>query len=168
GSASTGGTDTFSVWSLLPITGAAFYALAHIITRTRCQHVPLTALSLSLNTTMLLAGLLVSGMLLIFKPSEALIQAYPYIFSHWSSVTMTDWFVLVLLAGFAVSIGMMLAGAYQMAPPAVISTFEYSYLVFVTVWDIVFFGLTPTLMSLTGMILIATAGLLVLPGKNEN
>ncbi|MCV0426419.1 MAG: DMT family transporter, partial [Roseibium sp.] len=42
------GTDTFSVWSLLPITGAAFYALAHIITRTRCQHVPLTALSLSL------------------------------------------------------------------------------------------------------------------------
>ena len=31
------GSDAFSFWALMPIIGAAFYALAHIVTRARCQ-----------------------------------------------------------------------------------------------------------------------------------
>ena len=46
-----------------------------------------------------------------------------------------------------------------------ISTFEYSYLVFVAMWDILVFGIAPTVSSVSGMILIAIAGLLVLRQK---
>ena len=60
---------------------------------------------------------------------------------------------------------MMLAGAYQAAPPPIISTFEYSYLVFVAVWDILFFETAPTMTSTAGMVLIVVAGLLVLSRK---
>jgi len=156
------GTDAFSPWAVLPVFGAAFYALAHITTRTRCQNIPLAAMALSLNLVMLAAGLIVSGILVWLQPQGQMINAYPYIFGTWSAVEFTDWLVLALLAGFAILIGMMLAGAYQVAPPSVISTFEYSYLVFVAIWDILFFGISPTVISITGMVLIVSAGLLVL------
>ncbi|MBU2941101.1 DMT family transporter [Shimia thalassica] len=156
------GTDAFSPWALLPIIGAAFYALAHITTRTRCQGVPPAALSLSQNTVMLLAGIGVSLLLLYLEPQGEMILAYSYIFGHWSAVSPIDWVVLLLLAGFAAVIGMMLAGAYQAAPPSTVATFEYSYLVFVAVWDILFFGIIPTFSSITGMVLVVAAGLLVL------
>ncbi len=47
------GTDAFSFWTLLPILGAAFYAVAHITTRAKCQDVSLAALALSQNVVML-------------------------------------------------------------------------------------------------------------------
>lgn len=156
------GTDAFSFWSILPVIGAAFYALAHITTRVKCQNVPLSVIALSQNIVMLTAGVIVSVVLLWLKPQGEPFQDYPYIFGLWSDVDVGDWLVLLLLAGFAIVIGMMLAGAYQAAPPAIISTFEYSYLVFVAVWDILFFGTAPTVASVLGMVMIVGAGLLVL------
>lgn len=156
------GTDAFSAWALLPIIGAAFYALAHITTRTGCQGVPLAALSLAQDTVMLLAGIAVSLFLVSRMPQGEIVTAYPYIFGGWTRVSPTDWLVLLLLAGFAVVIGMMLAGAYQAAPPSTVATFEYSYLVFVALWDVLFFDIAPTLATITGMILVVAAGLLVL------
>lgn len=159
------GTDAFSPWALLPIFGAASYALAHITTRAKCQSVPISVLSLSQNIVMLLAGTVFSVLMLWLQPQGAVADAYPYIFGTWSNVGLTDWLVLTLLAGFAIANGMMLAGAYQAAPPAVVSTFEYSYLVFVAAWDILFFGIAPTVASVSGMVLIVVAGLLVLRRK---
>ena len=160
------GTDAFSPWALLPIVGAAFYAMAHAITRTKCQNVPLAVMSLSQNLVMMLAGLTASAFLVWLPPNSALVEAYPYIFDTWSDVSFQDWLILALLAVLAIVIGMMLAGAYQAAPPSVVSTFEYSYLAFVAAWDILFFNTTPTIISATGMIMIVVAGLLVLPRKS--
>lgn len=162
------GSDAFSPWVFLPIIGAVFYALGHITTRTKCQNVPLAAMTLSLNLVMLLAGLSVSLLLIWFQPQGKIVESYPYIFGMWSGMGITDWLVIVLLAGFAIGIGMLLAGAYQTAPPSIVSIFEYSYLIFVAVWDIIFFDITPTLSSVTGMILIVVAGLLVLYRKSND
>ncbi|MGI9505703.1 MAG: DMT family transporter, partial [Geminicoccaceae bacterium] len=156
------GTDAFSPWSILPIVGAAFYALAHITTRVKCQNTPLAAISISQNIVMMLAGVIVSVLLFWLKPQGDLVSDFPYIFGLWSDVDLMGWIVLVLLAGFTILISVLLAGAYQAAPPAIISTFEYSYLMFVAIWDILFFGIAPTTASVTGMILIVVAGLLVL------
>ncbi|MDX8350464.1 DMT family transporter [Cognatiyoonia sp. IB215446] len=156
------GTDAFSVWALLPIFGAVSYALAHIITRTKCQGVPLAALSLAQNSAMLCAGLVVSLILLLSEPGSAFVRDYPYIFGLWSPVGIDDWMVLSVLAGFAILLGMMLAGAYKAAPPSIVATFEYSYLVFVAAWDVLFFGLVLGVSTLGGMALIVLAGLLVL------
>ncbi|WP_371171722.1 DMT family transporter [Aliiroseovarius sp. 2305UL8-7] len=156
------GMDAFSFWSLLPIMGAAFYALAHITTRVKCRDTPLAAISLSQNIVMMLAGVIVSVLLFWFASKGDLTEEYPYIFGLWSNVSLADALVLAVLAGFTILISILLAGAYQAAPPAIISTFEYSYLVFVAIWDILFFGVTLTVSSVTGMILIVIAGLLVL------
>ena len=155
------GTDAFSAYALLPVVGAAFYAVGHIVTRVRCRNLPVAALALSLNITMCLAGALISLVLLLFALPAELAASNPYLFGSWVQVGPTDWLVLALLAGFTITIGMMLAAAYQAAPPAVIATFEYSYLVFVALWDVLFFGQSPTLLSLSGMAMIVVAGLLV-------
>ena len=146
----------------MPVIGAGFYALAHITTRAKCQDIPTAALSLSTNIVMAMAGFVVSGLLLWTVPSGGIYDAYPYVFGQWSLVGSFDWAVLILLAAFAVGNGMLLAGAYQAAPPPTVATFEYSYLVFVAVWDILFFSLMPSLPSLIGMVLIVCAGLLVI------
>ena len=100
---------------------------------------------------------------LVFGPLPSdLANNYPYIFGQWSEVGFSDWLVLTFLAAFTVSIGVMLAAAYQSAPPATIATFEYSYLVFVAMWDVLFFGHPPTPLSLAGMAMIVAAGLLVM------
>ena len=162
------GSDAFSPWALLPVLGAAFYALAHITTRTKCQGVPLGAFALSQNLVMLFAGLIVSAILIALEPQSETANAYPYIFGLWSKVSLNDWLVLALLAVFTITISMLLAGAYQTAPPAIVSTFEYSYLVFVALWDILFFGNSPTAVTVTGMILIVVAGLLTLSSNGQS
>ncbi len=112
------GTDAFSLWAGLPIIGAEFYAVAHITTRAKCKNVPLAAMSLSLNLTMLLVGLFVSTLLVLLNTQGDVAEAYPYIFGLWSNLGIADWLVLELLAAFAIVIGILLAGAYQAAPPS--------------------------------------------------
>jgi drug/metabolite transporter (DMT)-like permease len=156
------GSDAFSLWALLPLVGALFYAMAHIIMRSKCQDVPLSAMALSLNLVMLAAGVIMSVLFFLWQPQSEMANAYPYIFGNWSSVGITEWLVLGLLAVLVIIIGMGMAGAYQAAPPSIISTFEYSYLIFVVFWDILFFDTSPTPLKLIGMVLIIAAGLMVL------
>ena len=156
------GSDAFSFWALMPIIGAAFYALGHIVTRARCQDIPTAALALSTNIVMMLAGFVVSGLIIWLAPTGGVFDAFPYVFGQWSKITTSDALVLIVLAAFAVGNGMLLAGAYQAAPPPTVATFEYSYLVFVAIWDIVFFALMPSAPSILGMVMIVCAGLLVI------
>jgi len=156
------GTDAFSLWAVLPLIGACFYALAHITTRAKCQPVPLVTLAMSVNISMLIAGLVMSTILLVVQPDETLVRAYPNVLGGWSEIDPIEWLVLVLLATFVVVLALMLAGAYQAAPPAIIATFEYGYLVFVAIWDFVFFAAAPTGTTLFGMAMIIAAGLMVL------
>lgn len=156
------GSDVFSFWAALPLGGAVFYALAHIITRTKCHAVPMLSMSLSLNSVLLLAGIIVGGLLWLSSGAVYTEPTSVYLFGLWAPVEVGEWFVLSMLAVFAVLSGMLLAGAYQAAPASIISTFEYTYLLFVLLLDFIVFDAIPTPPSLLGMVLIVLAGVLVL------
>jgi len=156
------GSEAFSLFALLPVISALFYATAHVLTRSRCGDEPVVGLALALNAIMTVAGLLISVLWALGFAPEGLAEQYPYLFGQWAAVSGTDWLFLLVLAAFTISIAMMTAAAYQSAPPATIATFEYSYLVFVALWDILFFALAPTAFTLAGMAMIAAAGLLVM------
>ena len=155
------GSDAFSLWTALPLMGACFYALANITTRAKCLNVPLPTMALSLNLTMLSAGLVVSGVALVFPLDSNLSQDIPYLYGRWVEVSLTDWLILSLLAFLAVAISVGIAGAYQSASPPLIATFEYSYLGFVVVWDVVFFAASPSAATIVGMVMIIGAGLVI-------
>lgn len=156
------GTDAFSPWVLLPVIGAIFYALGHIVTRSRCQSVSTTVLAFSLSISMMVAGLLISGIVLIWQPDVAAVHANPYLLGGWVSLDLQDWLTLSGLAVVTVVIGMGTAGAYKAAPPSIVATFEYFYLVFAALWDLMFFAAPPNGLTLFGMATIVLAGLLVL------
>lgn len=156
------GAEAFSPWSILPLFGAFLYAVAHLITRAKCKDIPLSALSLVQNTMMLLAGCVMTLALFVAPLRSDLAETTPYIFGAWSPVEPADWPVLFVLAGFSIVLGMMLAGAYKAAPPTVVATFEYSYLVFASGWDFLLFGVAIGPTAVVGMILIVVAGLCVL------
>ena len=156
------GTDAFSPWAVLPVIGAGFYALSHITTRAKCLFIPLPIMALSLNIVMLAAGVIASVILIVLQPAEELIRAYPSLLGNWSAVDTSQWLILGLLAIFTVVIGMGIAGAYQTAPPSIVATFEYSYLVFVAFWDYLVFAASPSGVTIIGMLLIIGAGLMVL------
>jgi len=163
------GSDAFSAWTLLPIVGAGFYASAHIITRLKCSEVPLSSMTLTLNTVMCLVGISVSIVIALLPIAPEWSNQYGYLLGAWSDVGLREWLFLGLLAVFSIIIGMMLAGAYQTAPPPIVATFEYSYLVFAAIWDVLIFNITLSVFSLVGMGLIVFAGLLVInPQKKES
>jgi drug/metabolite transporter (DMT)-like permease len=156
------GTEAFSLWTVLPVLGGFFYALTNVTTRSKCQDVPSAALSLSLNLALLLTGIVFSCAVIFWRPAGGLAGAFPYLFGGWSVIGAPEWAAIALLAGFVVAIQMALAGAYQAAPPSIVATFDYSYLIFAAIWDYLFFAIVPSGMTSLGMLLIVAAGALVL------
>ena len=59
------------------------------------------------------------------------------------------------------------ARAYQIAPPQIIATFDYAYLVSAAIWGFVFFAERPDALTLLGMALITIAGLLAAERKTK-
>ncbi|MEP1444404.1 MAG: DMT family transporter [Hyphomicrobiales bacterium] len=156
------GTDAFSSWTLLPLIGTFLYASAHIITRVHCQDVSTPAIGFSLNIAMFLLGVIAS-IFVAFDPfSDELIKSHPYIFTGWQSLDLSAWFVLLHLAAMMVVIAYFVAGAYQSAPPPIVATFEYSFLIFAAFWDVFYFETPLTFTAIIGMAMIVIAGMLVL------
>lgn len=161
------GSDHFTILALLPVLAGLFYALAAITTRARClDHAPLT-LALALNIALLMAGLIASLAILVWRPSQSTQSANPFLLSHWSQMGATEWAVVGLLAGLIIMIGVGLAKAYQSAPPVVVATFDYTYLVFAAFWSFAIFSDPPDISTIAGMILIAGAGVLASHGASH-
>jgi drug/metabolite transporter (DMT)-like permease len=158
------GTDAFTLWTILPVLGGFFYALTNVTTRAKCQNVPLVAIALSLNLALLFAGAVLSAVMFIWQPAGELVSATPspYLFGNWSAVSPLVWAMVAVLAALVVAIQIALAGAYLSAPPAIIATFDYSYLVFVAIWDYLIFSTAPNAATIIGILLIITAGFLVI------
>ena len=138
------------------------YAVANVTTRSKCQHLSATSLALSLNIALFLTGVLASVCVVLWSPSSSLLNEYPYIFGGWSTTGIREWGFIAVLAILVVGIGVGLASAYQSAPPTVIATFDYCYLVFVALWDYLLFSIVPGVSTLSGLSLIILAGFLVI------
>lgn len=155
------GGDTFSVATLLPVLAAVLYALAAIITRARCADERPLVLALGLNIGLLAAGLIATVTLWLIHPATMSTADHPFLFGPWAAMGGREWSLMALLALLMVAFGTGVAMAYQIAPAAVIGTFDYSYVLFAVVWSYGLFAERPDGMSLVGLALIAAAGILV-------
>ncbi|AZO10375.1 MULTISPECIES: DMT family transporter [unclassified Mesorhizobium] len=150
----------FTPLALVPIVAAFLYALAAVLTRAKCSHVPALTLTLWLNLVLLAFGSVAS--LSIAYAGIGSAMHYPFLSASWATMDGHNWQVIFILAGLMVGISVGLAKAYQSPRPQVIATFDYAYLPFAALWGFVFFGEIPDLWTVLGMALIAAAGLIVL------
>jgi drug/metabolite transporter (DMT)-like permease len=148
----------FSVYALLPLSSAIFYALAMILTRSKCRDEHPFVLSLSLNLSFVVVGLLATAFTAI-APSP---DGSPFLTGAWSAMGAMQWLAMALL-GVAVIIGSVGAAiAYQAGPPATVAAFDFAYVGFAALWGILFFDEVPDAVTLGGMALIVVAGLLAI------
>ncbi|WP_226893700.1 DMT family transporter [Nisaea sediminum] len=155
------GTDAFSWFTLLPFLAAFLYAISMVVTRSRCRdEAPLT-LAFALNGTFLVAGLCATLLLALFGLTPETQATYPFLLADWAPMGLREWALMALLGTLMAVYAAAVAKAYQIAPPAIIGTFDYAYLISAAVWGFVFFSETPDALTLAGMALITAAGLIV-------
>nr|WP_298685093.1 DMT family transporter [uncultured Dongia sp.] len=155
-------TGDFSLAALIPVAAAILYALAAIITRSKCSGETPMALALAVNMSLLAVGLTATALIALWQPSGMQASYYPFLLGYWTMMDGHAWGVMALLASLMVLISLGLAKAYQSAPASIVATFDYSYLLFAAFWSFVMFGQAPDGATIIGMLMIAAAGLLVI------
>jgi drug/metabolite transporter (DMT)-like permease len=150
----------FNGYALLPLVSAILYALAMILTRTKCREENPLVLSLSLNVSFVAVGLLATLLIAMVGEPFAAPQDTSFLFGEWSIMGKTEWLIMALLAA-AVIIGSVGAAiAYQVGPPATVATFDFAYVGFAGLWGVLFFAEVLDGVTITGMLLIIAAGVL--------
>ncbi|GFE63735.1 DMT family transporter [Litoreibacter roseus] len=155
------GTEAFSWITLLPLLAAALYSLSMVLTRSKCQDETPMVLALSLHSAFLITGLIATLGLIVLGLPTAVQDIFPFVLGGWSGMTPTTWGLMAGLGILSALYFMGVARAYQIAPPAIIGTFDYAYLISAALWGYLFFSETPGPLTILGMILITCAGLLV-------
>ena len=156
------GGAAFAPVLLVPILSAVLYALAAILTRSRCAAETPVALSLALNLGFLCVGLAASAVLMAVAPDPETVARNRFLLGPWVALDGRAWSVLGFLALANLVIHLCLARAYQAAAPQVVASFDYAYLGFAALWGFLLLREVPDWPTLIGMAVIATGGLAML------
>lgn len=144
----------FNAFVLLPLGSAVLYALAMILTRTKCRYEHPLALSLTLNAAFVVAGLAGTLWSALGDGGDG------YLAGAWAPMGGTEWGAMAILAA-AIIIGSVGAAiAYQLGRPSVIASYDFAYVGFAAVWGAMFFAEIPDIQAVLGMALIVCAGLM--------
>lgn len=141
----------FDSAGLLPVLAAMLYAGAMVLTSAKCQKDDPFVMAIALNVTFILFG----GLLGLFSGDDG-----SFLLAPWQEMD-ANLVLTVLLLAMLILIGSVGAAiAYQTGPSALIAAFDYSYLVFSTIWGVIWFGELPDFLGFPGIVLIASAGLI--------
>ena len=162
------GTEGFSWFVSLPLIAAAFYSLAMIITRSKCKNEAPVMLALTLHSLFLVTGAVGIAVLSIMGLTAETKMAFPFLLGDWASMGLRGWGLMAFLGVLSAAYFMGVARAYQIAPPQIVGTFDYGYLVSAALWGYLFFSETPDAAIVGGMILITLAGILVAAPAPKN
>ena len=150
----------FNGYALLPLAAAILYALAMILTRTKCRGEHPLVLALSLNVTFVVVGLLATLAIAATGGPAETGATNSFLVGEWSNMGGWEWFSMALLAVAALFGSVGAAIAYQIAPPATVATFDFSYLGFSALWGMLFFAETLDAVTIIGIAMIVVAGVL--------
>ncbi len=157
--------DDFNAYALLPIVSAIAYALAMIMTRTKCQNESPLVLSLWLNLTFIGVGALAMLIIQFLEPAPSTTATNPFIFGEWVPMWIAEWRVMTILAAAIIVGSIGAAIAYQSGPSSIIATFDFSYVAFAVVWGILLFGEVPGFITIIGIVLIVGGGMLAVRNR---
>lgn len=149
-----------SVAALLPVMAGALYAMGNIATRRWCDEESAETLLAGFFAALFIMG--VTGLIVLaLVPLPVADGADGFVLRGW--VAPSDPFlfwVLVQAVVSVVGIGLMIR-AYQVAPAATVSVFEYIILPMSAMWGLYLWGENLTLTAILGMGLIAAAGAII-------
>ena len=152
--------EDFSLYALLPLAAAALYALAMILTRSKCRGEHPLILSLGLVAAFLAVGGAASAAIAVWAPDAAQVEANAFLLGGWAAMDADAWIVMLVMGAAVIVGGIGAAIAYQAGPASVIAGFDFAYVGFAAAWGILFFAEAPDAPTLFGMALIVGGGML--------
>lgn len=155
------GSDTFQLATLMPVSAGFFYALFVLCTRRLCRDESPMALVLGSNLSILLVSSCGIALLSARPLPASLSDHNPYLYTAWQP--LLGWMLgIIVICGLLNSLSNLgLGKAYQSADSTMLAPFDYSYLIFATIWGFVFWRELPDAAAVAGMCLIAAAGIFV-------
>lgn len=154
------GTEGFSFVSLMPVAAGLFYATMVLVTRRYCRRESPATLACGVAIAFFSLGSLGLIVFEIAQPTE-LSESWPFLFTGWSTLSWPLFGIIVFCSCINLTSNISLARAYQSAESSWLVPFDYSYLVFATLWGIALFGDVPDALSVAGMLMIAGSGVYV-------
>jgi len=159
--------EDFNWYAILPVMSAILYALAMILTRSKCSLENVLVLSLWLNLSMLFVGVLATILIKLAHVDLQITGGQAFLMGEWSAMGLTQWATIGVLS-IAILIGSIGAAyAYQKGPPATIATFDFAYVAFAVFWGALMFQEIPGFVAAIGMFMIVFAGILAVRSKAE-
>lgn len=149
-----------SLPALLPVLAGAIYAMGNITTRRWCGQESAATLLAGFFIALMVIGVVGLTVLAIVPlPVPPGTDGFLQRGAVWPSQTVWFW-TFVQAAGSLVAVGMMVR-AYLIADVTRVAVFEYAILPASAFWSYVLWGETLGPIAIAGMILIASAGLMI-------
>lgn len=151
--------DAVSPFVLLPLGGAVFYALGLLATRSLCGEESLIAMVFGQFASLVILGgfgVLFTTFVLPSDPSQA-----NFLSRGWAPITGVIVIWMMIQAVFATTAMTTQTKGYQLAPASLMSIFEYSFLIFASIWGVIIWNDGLGLYEYLGMAMIAAAGCII-------
>ncbi|MCB1446532.1 MAG: DMT family transporter [Rhizobiaceae bacterium] len=164
------GAGLFEPAALLSLFSAVTYALSMLMARRLGTETTASVMAFYQNGVYFLGALLIAAVFGATGIHEARHPSLNFLVRPWIWPTLAD-FLLIASCGVIAAIGMtLLTHAYRIAKASVVTSFEYTGMLWAPLWGFLFFGEIPHLTTLAGAGLIVAAGLFALssPSAREN
>jgi len=153
------GTDAFTPVGLLPVIAGFFYACTIMATRKLCREEEPAILASGVAVALMVVGAI--GMAVFTGNTGDAARAWPYVFTGWHWIDAWVYGVMVICSVLNITANISIAKAYQSAEASWLAPFDFSYMIWATVWGYVIWRDWPDGLMFTGMALIAASGAFV-------
>lgn len=156
------GVGLFEPAALLSLFSAATYALSMLMARKLGNDEKASVMTFYQNAVYLIGASLMGGFLWISGIHGATHPSINFLVRPWTQPELMD-FLLIASCGVFAALGLMaLTQAYRIAKASVVTSFEYTGLLWAPLWGYLFFGEIPYITTLYGALLIIAGGMFAL------
>lgn len=145
--------ETLSMLSLLPLAAGLFYGLGMLLTPYLCAEESPVALAIGI----FIAIGSISAVMLIYFSLFPVVQP-TFLTGGWVPPTPRFVWLTAFQAVGAVIAVTCIAEAYRIGTPAYVAVFEYSFLIFASLWAFMLWGLVTNALAMFGIAVILVSG----------
>ena len=161
------GQGLFEPAALLSLLSAATYALSMVMARKLGTTEPASVMGFYQNGIYLTSAVAIVVFLNLFGIHEAVHPSLKFLVRDWTMPSLRD-LALIASCGVIAAVGVvLLTQAYRIAKASVVTSFEYTGMLWAPLWGFLFFGEIPHVTTIIGAVLIVVAGLFALSGQKD-
>ena len=157
-----------SFLSFIPIASGAFYALASLALRRWCYNEPAISIMLIFFLGMGIVAAIMTFLIEVNQFFEIFMISKTFLTFPLKIPSEQTFYIIIGHAIGSILGGILITAGYQKGETSFVSVFEYSFLLFATLWAYMFFAEFISSIVLFGMILIVTSGFLISLSEKKN